>query len=190
MRVNHKDQWGNSFNGIRCSFEFINLETQRPIVSAMNAIAPERDLNYMGGYLRSTLVDENGGLWRVPNSDVAGMSVVGVGQQGYALPYYNPAEIVTALSKRDDSDSDFDRRIQYKEFRFIFGSTTEMSPGQSLTITMTFVQDANQTTSGPPPKVFQMATEIVVGIATTGTKKSYSLHNLTFDRVSLPGRSS
>jgi hypothetical protein len=187
MRVNYKDQWGRSVNGIRCAFEFINLETQRPIVVAMNAIAPDRGRDDMGSYLRSTLVDENGGLWRLPNSDVAGMSVVGVGQQGYAAPYYNPAEIVTALSKRDDNNSDFDRRTQYREFRFIFGSTTEMSPGQSLTVTMTFVQDASQTTSGPLPRVFQMATEIVVGISTIGTKRDYTLYNLTFDRVSLPG---
>lgn len=64
-----------------------------------------------------------------------------------------------------------------------------MSPGQSLSVTMTFVYDANETTSAPP-KVFQMATEIVVGIVTAGTKKSYTLYNLTFDRVSLSGKGS
>ncbi|PYS20325.1 MAG: hypothetical protein DMF72_21485 [Acidobacteria bacterium] len=152
----------------------------------MNLIAGRQGTaNEVGSHLRSTLVDENGGVWRVPNSDVVGMSVVGVGNQGYAAPYYNPAQIVTVLSKRDDSDSDWDRRIQYQEFRFIFGSTTEMSPGQNLTVTMTFVEDANQTTSGAPPKVFQIASEIVVGIARTGTKKSYTLHNFTFDQVSV-----
>ena len=191
MRVKHKDQYGRSMNGIRCAFEFINLETQKPIVVAMNLIAGRDGTSgYIGSHLRSTLVDENGGLWRVPNSDVVGMSVVGVGNQGYASPYYNPAEIVTVLSKRDDNDSDFDRRVQYQEFRYIFGSTTEMSPGQNLTVTMTFVEDENQTISAPPPKVFQMATEIVVGIVKTGTKKSYTLYNLAFDRVSLSGRSS
>ncbi len=173
--------------GIRCSFEFISLETQRPIVVAMNLIAGrEATSNEIGRYLRSTLVDENGGEWRVPNSEVAGMSVVGVGNQGYAAPYYNPAEIVTVLSQRDDLKSDvtMDQRRGY-EYRFMFGSTTEMSPGQSLTVTMSFVQDENQRTSGPPPKVFQMATEIVVGVAKTGSKKSYTLHNFTFDRVSM-----
>jgi|GEM_PF-2628267 len=192
MRVNHKDQYGRSLNGIRCSFEFTNLETQIPIVIAMNAVAPDSGHDRIGSYLRSTLIDENGGLWRLQNSDVAGMSIVGVGKQGYYVdaPLYNPAEIVTVLSKRDDLNSEFATNNQGYQNRFIFGSTTEMSPGQILTATMTFAQDANQTTSGAPPKVFQMATEIVVGTVTSGTKKSYTLYNLTFDRVSLPGRSS
>jgi TolB-like protein len=186
MRVKLTDRWGNSFNGIRCSFEFINLETQKPIVVAMNLIAgPQSTAEVMGSHLRSTLIDENGGVWRVPNSEVTGMTVVGVGNQGYARPYYNPAEIVTVLSKRDDADSDWDRSVRYQSFRFIFGSTTEMAPGQNLTVTMTFVQDANETPSGPSPKVFQIASEIVVGVVKAGTKKSYSLHNFTFDRVGL-----
>jgi uncharacterized caspase-like protein len=191
MRVNHKDQYGRSLNGIRCSFEFTNLENQRPIVVAMNSVAPDSGHDRIGSYLRSTLIDENGGLWRLHNSDVAGMSVVGVGKQGYYAdaPLYNPAEIVTVLSKRENLNSDFATNSQGYQNRFIFGSTTEMSPGLGLTVTMTFVQETNQTTDGPPPKVFQMATEIVVGVV-SGTKKSYTLYNLTFDRVSLPGRSS
>ncbi|HVQ39626.1 MAG TPA: FlgO family outer membrane protein, partial [Pyrinomonadaceae bacterium] len=187
MRVNLKDGNGRSVNGIRCSFEFMNLETQRQIVVAMNAIAPDRDFTTIGSYLRSTLVDENGGLWRLRNSDVAGMSIVGVGSRGYIRTYYNPAEIVIVLSKRDDLMSDVTLMGGYSEkAHFIFGSTTEMSPGQSLTVTTTFVQDANQAISGAPPKVFQIASEIVVGIPKTDTTRSYSLHNFTFDRVSLP----
>lgn len=165
--------------GIRCAFEFINLETQKPIIVAMNAPL------VLTGYLRSTLVDENGGLWRLDQSDVAGMSIVGVGENPQTNSWYTPAEIVTALSKRDDLHSDISNGD-----RFIYGSTTEMSPGQSLTVTMSFVQDANQTSTDTPPKVFQMATEIVVGIAKTGTKKSYTLYNLTFDQVSLSGKGS
>jgi caspase domain-containing protein len=188
MRVKARDQWGNSSNGIRCSFEFINSETQRPLIVAMNAMA---STNAVGDYLRSTLVDENGGNWRLRSSDVAGMSIISVGFQYWSGPLFNPAQIVTVLSKRDDLNSDvtIDRRTSEWEYHFIFGSTTEMSPGQSLSVTMTFVEDANPTTSGAPPKVFQMATEIVVGVG-SGTKKSYTLHNLTLDRVSLPGRSS
>lgn len=132
--------------------------------------------------MRSTLVDENGGLWRVDKSDVAGMSIVGVGQQ-LTGSLYDPAEIVTVLSKRDDLNSDAFQNGN----RFIYGLTTEMSPGQILTVTVSFALDADAT-SGAPPKVFQMATEIVVGIV-SGTKKSYTLYNLTLDRVSLPGRS-
>lgn len=173
--------------GIRCSFEFINLETQRPIVAAMNTVAPTVAWE-MGSYLRSSLVDENAGVWRLHNSDVSGgISKVGVGVESTTGNFYDPAEIVIALSKRDDLNSDVDVRSNR---HFIFGSTTEMSPGQSLTITMTFVEDGNQMTSGSPPKVFQLASEIVVGIVRTGTKKSYTLQNFTFDRVSLPGAGS
>jgi TolB-like protein len=181
-RVNLKDRWGRNVNGIRCAFELVNLETQRPIVVAMNAMAGNP--LQIGDYLRSTLVDENGGLWRIYKSDVTGMSIVGVGQQGWNRPLYDPAEIVTVLSKRDDLKADvaLDDRLQY---RFIFGSTTDMSPGQSLTVIMSFVEDANQTASGATPKVFQMATEIVVGVEKSGTKKSYTLHNFTFDQVSV-----
>lgn len=101
----------------------------------------------------------------------------------------NSAEIVTVLSKRDDLNSDVASfRPGGYGYRFIFGSTTDMSPGQSLMVTMSFVQDANRTTSVLPPKVFQMATEIVVGVLKSGTKKSHSLHNVIFDQVSLPGR--
>jgi len=172
----------NGRMGMRCSFEFINLETQRPIVVAMNAVPGDgSNWNTIGSYLRSTLVDENGGLWYLSNSDVRGMSIVGVGQQNSGS-LYDPAEIVKVLSKRDDLNSDvFQSGTRYT---FIFGSTTEMSPGQSLTVTMSFVQNNNPTTSGGSPKVFQMATEIVVGSLTSSSKKSYTLHNLTFDRVS------
>jgi TolB-like protein len=175
-----KNQFGYNLNGIRCSFEFINLETQRPIVVAMNATTPEHSYE-IGPYLRSTLVDENGGLWRLHNSYVAGMSIVGVGRQRTGT-YYDPAEIVTVLSNRDDLNSDV---FENGRSPFIFGLMTEMSPGQSKTVTMTFIQETNQTTSSAPPKVFQVASEIVVGVAKTGTKKSYSLHNFTFDQVSM-----
>jgi hypothetical protein len=192
MRVKLKDQQGRSVNGIRCAFEFINLETQRPIVVAMNAIAPDqRGWNSIGSYLRSTLVDDNGGLWRLYNSNVAGMSIVGVGIKtvsgflGADSTLYNPAEIVTVLSKRDDLNSDVAITSRGTQYRFIFGSTTAMEPGQSLTVSVTFSQDVNETTAGAPPTVVQMASEIVVGVMTTSTKKSYALHNITFDRVSL-----
>jgi len=183
MRVKVNDQFGRSVNGLRCSFEFISLETQRAIVVAMNAITPDRGFTQIGSYLRSTSVDENGGLWRLRNSEVAGMSIVGVGQQRWGV-YYDPAQIVTVLSKRDDINSDI-TIMGNTEVPFIFGSMTEMSPGQNLTVTMTFAQDVNQTNSGAPPKAFQIAIEIVAGIAKTGSKKSYTLHNFTFNQISL-----
>ncbi len=192
IRLKLPDRWGNiNVNGVRCTFEFINLETQRPIVVAMNAAAPDQAMNHlgatMGSYLRSTLIDEYGDLLRLRSSDVAGITVVGVGQQRFPGPYYNPAEIVAALSRRDDSNSDvsqFTNGSSKGDYRFIFGSTTEMSPGQSLTVNLSFSQNENQREFDSPPKIFQMATEIVVGSLTSGTKKSYKLYNLTFDRVS------
>ena len=191
IRVNLKDQYGNSVNGIRCSFDFINLDTQRPIIVAMNAIAPDNG-GSIGSYLRSTLVDENGGLWRLRNSEVAGISIVGVGffkkeagggfdWNGAGQPY-NPAEITTLLSKREDLNSD----VLQNGLHFIYGSSTEMQAGQSLSVIMSFAEDANQKTTEMSPKVVQIATEIVVGVPKSGTKKSYTLHNLTFDRISLP----
>jgi hypothetical protein len=87
---------------------------------------------------------------------------------------------VIVLAKRDDLNSDEDQHR-----RFIFGPTTEMLPGQNMTVTMTFVQETNPTSSGASPKIFQIASEIVVGFVKAGTKKSYLLHNFTFDQVSL-----
>jgi TolB-like protein len=176
VRVNSTNQFPIS-NGIRCSFEFINLDTQRPIVVAMNAIAD--DYYHIGSYLRSTLVDENGGVWRLYHSEVAGMSIVGVGQQQTGS-LYDPTEIVNTLATRDDTNSDAFQNGRH----FVFGKTTEMSPGQNSTVTMTFVE-VNRATSVLLPKVFQIASEIVVGIARTGTKKSYTLQNFTFDQVRL-----
>lgn len=84
------------------------------------------------------------------------------------------------------SNTDTDTRLGRPEtYQFVFGSMTPIPPGQSVRVTMDFVQNGNPT-SGPPPKVFQIASEIVVGIVTTAAKKSYSLYNLTFDQVSMP----
>ena len=70
---------------------------------------------------------------------------------------------------------------------FISGSTTMIEPGQSVTVTMSFIQDTSQTISGSPPQFFRFYGEIIVGVVETSTKKSYSLQNLTFDQVSMPG---
>lgn len=177
----------NGHSGIRVVFGFTNLEKERPIVVAMNANAYEYTGNELGNYLRSTLVDENGGVWRLGNSDVEGMSVVGVGNQHVNGTKYNPAEIVNVLAKRDEIKSDV-LQEGGSEFRFVFGSMTEMPPGESKSVTMSFVRDSNQTGSGAPPKIFQLASEIVVGIVTNGAKTSYSLNNLTFDKINLAGR--
>lgn len=170
--------------GMSCTFEFINVETQKPIVVALNSIASDRGYDKIGSYLRSTLVDENGDVWWLRNSDVTGgIAKIGVGTRGWD-DLYDPAEIVPLLSKRDELNSDIIDRGNGYRFNFIFGGSTEMSPGQGVTVIMTFAQNSNQTSSGTPSKVFRMATEIVVGSLTSGSKKSYTLHNLIFDRVS------
>ncbi len=171
--------------GMRCSFEFINLETEKPISVGMNAIAPNRGSEQIGSYLRSTLVGEKGDVWRLSNSDVTGgIGKVGVGRQQQSGDYYDPAEITTLLSKRDNLNADFVDINSYTRRYFIFGDTTEISPGQSIAVTAIFVQDNNQTNE-IPSKVFQMASEIVVGIRKSDMKKSYTLYNLTFDNVSI-----
>jgi ABC-type transporter MlaC component len=172
---------------MRCSFEFINLEAEKPIVVAMNAIAPNRGngIESIGSHLRSTLVDENGMEWYVGNADVRGISIVGVGQRQWDQPTYDPSEIVKVLAMRDDlkTDGGIWAPSSPWKYYFIFGSMTEMSPGQSQNVILSFVQNNTQNTSGGPSKVFQMATEIVVGSLTSGSRKSYTLYNLTFDRV-------
>jgi len=70
-------------------------------------------------------------------------------------------------------------------FAFVFGSPTQIAPGQRASISLSFVQDRGGQTFGELPKFFQMSSEIVVGV-TTGEKSSYSLYNLTFDRVGMP----
>lgn len=164
----------NGSIGMKLSFEFINLDTQKPIVVAMNAFIAESCSIRMGYSLRSTLVDESGSVWALKNSDVTGgIGKVGVGWKGNEC--YDPAQIVSVLSKRDDLKSD-----KEGQWNFIHGEMTDMSPGQSITVNMFFTQNNNQQTS---PRVFQLATEIVVGVLTSGSKKSYTLYNVTFDRV-------
>jgi len=75
----------------------------------------------------------------------------------------------------------------YRGNRFVSGATTLIEPGQSTTVTLDFHGDQGGSLSAAAPVVFQFNSEIVVGVGDEGSPKSYSLHNLTFDRVSLPG---
>lgn len=174
----------NGQAGVRVVFEFTNLEKEKLIVVAMNANGCDYGCSQINLYLRSTLVDENGGVWRIANTDVEGMSTIGVGAKHHYL-VYNPAEVVEALTKRDEIKSDI-LQENGVDLHVVFGSMTEMPAGQSKVVTVSFAQD--QAGTGAPPKVFQMASEIVVGVVTAGAKTSYSLHNVTFDKISLQGR--
>ncbi len=168
------------YMGVKCSFEFINLETQKPIFVAMNAI-PEGS-EEIGIYLRSTLVDENGRVWALFNSDVEGIGKVGVGNEDD-----DPAEIVNLLSKRDYLNSDIVQYNGYK-YHFMHGEMTEISPKESINVTAVFF--AAEWDSKKQSKVFQMASEIVVGIPKSDTKKFYKLYNLTFDNINLTAKQS
>lgn len=202
MPMKLKDQNGRSVNGIRCSFEFMNRETQRPIAAAMHAWPSGLAMNVnpygetpgyvtpYGGYgtqpgnaLRTTLLDERGTVWSLSASGVTGINIVSVGKTSRSTRSANPAEIGSLLQRQDETGTNENPDIGYA---FVFGSTTPIPPGESVTVVMSFVQDAGETTSGPLPKFFQISSEIVVGVVKTGTKKSYSLHNVIFDRVSMP----
>lgn len=196
MPIKLKDQNGQRVNGIRCSFEFLNRETQRPIVVALNAF-PGKKNSYgqgegrnLGEVLRATLLDEGGMVWSLSASGVTGMSIVSAGRRSSSesISVFSPTDIPSLLQRKDErgtnmmTDADLP---QLGPFPFVLGTTTPIPPGETVTVIMSFVQDAGETTSGPLPKFFQMNTEIVVGVVTEGTKKSYSLHNVIFDRVSL-----
>lgn len=80
-----------------------------------------------------------------------GMSIVGVGIQKPYGANYDPPEIVTVLSKRDDLNSDFGRGT-YAKVRggipFHLWIDDRDDTGTDLTVTMSFAQDDNLTTSG------------------------------------------
>jgi hypothetical protein len=181
LPMKHTGQYGQSRSGIRCTFEFMNRETQRPSVVALNA---EFMYRTVGNVMRTTLVDERGTLWRLFGSCVTGIGIVspGEGEDGQVI---SPTQIVSLLQRQDDMGKSTNPRNGYA---FFFGSVTPIPPGQSVTVVMDFVQDAGETSSGKQPTYFQINSEIVIGVETTDRTKVYSLHNLMFDRVSMPGR--
>jgi TolB-like protein len=191
LPIKLKDPKGRSVNGIRCSFEFTNRDIQRPLVVAANAEAGNDGWNSnsaLGDVLRTTLVDERGTVWTQSRSALTGMGIVSVGWRD-SQNIADPSEIVSLLQQLDETGVNVRSRpsFNYPRYSLVFGSTTPISGGQSVTVVMSFVQDAGETTAGPPPKLFQINSEIVVGVVTEGGKKSYSLHNVIFDRVSLSG---
>jgi hypothetical protein len=113
---------------------------------------------------------------------------VRVGEQGYAgLRRYPATDIVKLLDMRDKLGSDQDPSDPYGKGvggnKFIFGSATTLAPGQTVRITMDFVLDDMK---GPAAKAFQINSEMVVGFVAPDSKVSYTLQNLTLDRVIMP----
>jgi hypothetical protein len=180
-----KDRYDKSKTGISCSFEFVSRETQRTLAVAMTAIAG--DGSHMGDVLRSTLVDDRGRVWSLITSGVTGMSVVGVGAKSPTnrsdyKGVYDPTEIITLLKMQNDTNSSTSISDE-REYQFIFGSTTQIAPGQSATVIMNFV--LGEADSGPAAKGIQISSEMVVGIGTRDLKTTYSLQNVIFDRVGM-----
>lgn len=171
---------------VRCSLEFISRETQRPVTVAMNTNQPgahNRGDCRMGEGLRSSLADSYGNVYKLPNSNVSGIGVIGVGCDDMAS--YNPTQIGSLLANQDRYAA---RGQQLREY--IYGATSIIEPGKSAGVTLEFVLDRNSTPRGrlqdEHPQVFHLNTEIVVGLAGANGRNAYSLQNVTFDRVTMP----
>jgi curli biogenesis system outer membrane secretion channel CsgG len=162
--------------------------------------------------LRSSMLDDRGAVWTLSAGDLGGLGFVRVGVHGrLGQEMYSASEIVKLLQVRDQIGKDEDNPsdgtsdinalpyatycvppcspatfFPFKGNRFVSGSTTTIEPGQSITATMSFHQEAGLTPSSARATFFQLNSEIVVAVAEGSTQKSYSLHNLTFDRVSMP----
>jgi hypothetical protein len=168
--------------GIRLSFDFISRETQRPLIVGLNAT--QRGAYNIGDcklddWLRSSLVDSNGSSYRLPNTSLTGVGIIGVGCE--EMKGYDASQVVSLLEKQDREGSRGQRAGEY-----VYGSTSIISPGQSVSVTMNFVRDDNAARQESRPKFFQIGCEIVIGVVGTDGKKSYSLQNLALDRVSIP----
>ena len=191
MTVKFMDDGGNRVNGVRCSFEFMNRETLRPIAVALHAW-PFGSIDdgyahigwpgdYPGNVLRSTLLDERGTVWSLSPSGVTGIGIVSAGRRDSG-GLFGPTDILSLLQRQDETGTNMSSSVPSRAF--VFGSTTSIPLGQIVTIIMNFAQD-RQAYSMQPPKFFQIVSEIVVGAVTEGSKKSYTLQSLIFDRVSM-----
>jgi TolB-like protein len=193
MPTKVNDAGGQRVNGIRCVFNFTNRETQTPIFAAMHAWPfGTVDTGYAyiagpgqapGNVLRTTLVDERGRVWSLYPSNVTGMSIVSAGL-GDSGSLFSPTDIPSLLQRQDEIGTNVS--AYGRSYAFVFGSTTLIPPGQTMTVIMSFAQHIQDSNSGSP-KSIEIVAEIVVGTPTTGMKKSYSLHNLAFDRLNIPG---
>jgi len=165
--------------GVRCVFDLLSMETQRDLYVAMNSSVDRG--RRLESALRSGLLDDSGGQWTLRSPDVNGLSAVGAGMYieswGGGASSYSPTDIAMLLSRRYDLKSD-----AVGDIVFVFGQTTRIEPGKSITASMTFVNTAR---AAQQPSVIQLAMEIVVGLAPTQATRTYQLHNLVFDRISL-----
>lgn len=191
-----RDQSNEERFGVRVSIDLTSRETQRHLVAAINADAPKNGpecpscvtpYGYifgqdMGKLLRATLIDERGGAWELPAARVTGIDIVGVGL------LHRPAEIVSLLQRpeRAYGNDSGDKGAWGKGIPAVFGSTTDIAPGQTVRLTMEFVQTLPAQAASISAHVFQFSGEFVVGVVEMNGSKSYSLQNVIFDSISPP----
>ena len=178
-----KDRTGRTVNGARFTFDFTNLDLQKPLVVAGNAEIGAAGGYALGDVLRSTLVDDHGSVWRLLSTGLTGLGVVSVGYIGEGQA--SPSEIVRALQRRDATGSEKDPK---SGSTFLWGSTTPILAGQSITVVMVFLQDADDALMTTRPQSFAFASELAIGLASTDSRYSYALKNLMLDHVRLPAR--
>jgi hypothetical protein len=175
-----KDRNGRDVNGARLTFDFVNLDLQKPLAVAGNAEVGQSGGNAIGDLLRTTLLDDRGSMWRLQSSGLTGLGVVSIGPQDESgMP--SPADIARALQRRDAQGSSVGRWNQ----TFVWGSTSSLAPGQSASVVMIFVQDAGESASSTLPQFFEFASELVLGVASANGRFVYSVKNVSFDRVSI-----
>jgi hypothetical protein len=209
------NRWGRKTSGLRWTFEFVNREARKAIEVALNAEAWESGSESRHfsspAPLRSSVLDDRGLLWTTSSAGLGSIGFVRSGVHGRdGQQIYSAAEIVRLLRLRDrlgrdtddpaDGTSDSAGRVSgyrlpgdpppptffpFEGNQFISGTTTTIPPGQNVTVTIDFSPNGGEASSVEPTS-FQFNSEIVVGVVESERTKSYSLHNLTFDRVMLP----
>lgn len=173
---------------IRCSFDFVNLETQTPIQVGFNASAVrDGDDSNIAKLLRSSLLDDNGAVWNAATLGATGLGAVGVGLREWSGPSYNPSEIVSLLERRDRTGSNADLKA-YNRYTFVFGSMTPIEPGKAANVSLTFTEAPVGNEASPAPKTVQLTLEVVTAVPGQNGSKMYSLQTVTFYQVGLPSR--
>ena len=147
--------------------------------------------------LRSSLLDEQGVMWRLRS--MSGLGSVRAGYHGSwtfgGVKAYSATDIVRLLALRDKLGRDIDdpsdgyratydgRWVPNRGNPFVFGASVSIEPGRSMPVVMDFDSDG-----GSAPSAVQISTELVIGAPSTSARKSFSLQNVIFDRVAVPSR--
>jgi hypothetical protein len=115
-----------------------------------------------------------------------GVSAVGVGKTG-PFTAANATDIAALLKRRDDTGAD---TLVFNDFgiRFVYGSTSQILPGEQLAVTMDFEAGSLGELDSAPPKTLQLNSEIVIGAENNTRRRSYSLQNLVLSDIPFPWR--